>query len=115
MQGERFLVGVNYIPVLPFLSDSEDQIDEMIKTAKEYGADFVFVGGLTLSGKEPYDSKILYYQFLENYYPDLLSKYKSLYRIFFAPTKEYQMILNKRAERNCEKYGIKIGFCSKIN
>jgi DNA repair photolyase len=110
-----FLVGLNYIPVLPFLSDSEDQIDEMIKTAKEYCADFVFVGGLTLFGKEPYDSKILYYQFLGNYYPDLLSKYKNLYRIFFAPTKEYQMILNKRAEKNCEKYGIKIGFCSKIN
>ncbi|MCZ7355467.1 MAG: hypothetical protein O8C65_00915 [Candidatus Methanoperedens sp.] len=47
-KGAGVLAGVNYIPVLPFLSDSEEHLDEMIKTAKKYGADFVFVGGLTL-------------------------------------------------------------------
>jgi DNA repair photolyase len=38
------LTGVCYIPVLPFLSDTDEQLDEMIKTAKEYGADYVLVG-----------------------------------------------------------------------
>ena len=28
---EGFLVGVDYIPVLPFLSDVDEQLDEMIK------------------------------------------------------------------------------------
>ena len=62
---EGFLVGVDYIPVLPFLSDSEEQLDEMIKTAKEYEADFVFVGVLTLFGNKSADCKPLYYKFLE--------------------------------------------------
>jgi len=80
---------------LPFLSDSEEQVEETIKTVKEYGADFIFVGGLTLFGKGPADCKALYYKFLEKYHPELVPKYKSLYRIFFAPSKEYQKELEE--------------------
>jgi DNA repair photolyase len=87
---EGFLVGVDYIPVLPFLSDTDEHLDEMIKTVKEYEVDFVLVGALTLFGNKPADCKTLYYQFLEKYYPELLPKYKSLYRVFIAPSKEYQ-------------------------
>jgi len=104
---EGFFTGVCFIPVLPFLSDSEEQIEETIKTVKEYGADFIFVGGLTLFGKGLTDCKTLYYKFLEKHYPNLVPKYKRLYRIFFAPSKEYQKELEKRSKRLCEKYGIK--------
>jgi DNA repair photolyase len=104
---EGFLVGVDYIPVLPFLSDTDEQLDEMIKTAKEYEADFVFVGALTLFGNKPADCKTLYYQFLEKHYPELLPKYKSVYRVFFAPSKQYQKQLEEKSKRLCEKYRIK--------
>ena len=106
---EGFFTGACFIPVLPFLSDSEEQLEETIKTVKEYGADFIFVGGLTLFGKGPADSKTLYYKFLEKYHPELVSKYKSLYRIFFAPSKEYQKELEEKSRRLCERYGIKNG------
>jgi len=102
-----FLTGICYIPVLPYLSDSEEKLDEMIKTTKEYGADFVLVGALTLFGNTPTDCKTLYYKFLEKHYPNLVPKYKSLYRIFFAPSKEYQKELEEKSRRLCEKYGIK--------
>jgi DNA repair photolyase len=104
---EGFLAGVCFIPVLPFLSDSEEQLDKMIKTTKEYEADFVLVDALTLFGKGPADCKTLYYKFLEKHYPELVPKYKSLYRIFFAPSKEYQKELEEKSKRLCEKYGIK--------
>jgi len=104
---EGFFTGICFIPVLPFLSDSEEQLEETIKTAKEYGADFIFVGGLTLFGKGPADCKTLYYKFLEKYHPEVVPKYKSLYRIFFAPSKEYQKELEEKSRRLCEKYGIK--------
>ena len=38
---EGLMAGVSYIPVLPFLSDSEEKLDEMIRKAKNYGADFI--------------------------------------------------------------------------
>jgi len=106
---EGFFTGVNFIPVLPFISDSEEQLDGMLKTAKDYGADFVFVGGLTLFGKNPTDCKTLYYKFLEKYEPELVPKYKSLFRIFFFPSKDYQKGLEERTNRLCEKYGLKNG------
>ena len=104
---EGFFTGISYIPVLPYLSDSEVELDNMMKTAKDYGADFVFVGGLTLFGKGPTDCKTLYYKFLEKHYPELVPKYKSLYRIFFAPSKEYQRELEKRSIEICKKCKIK--------
>jgi len=104
---EGFFTGVCFIPVLPFLSDSEEQLNETIKTVKEYGADFILVGGLTLFGKGPADCKTLYYKFLEKYHPELVPKYRSLYRIFFAPSKEYQRELEEKSRRLCKKYGIK--------
>ena len=104
---EGFFTGVCFIPVLPFLSDSEEEIEKTIRTVKEHGADFIFVGGLTLFGKGLTDCKTLYYKFLEKHYPNLVPKYKRLYRIFFAPAKEYQKELEERSKRLCEKYGIK--------
>ncbi|HOC52524.1 MAG TPA: radical SAM protein [Caldisericia bacterium] len=104
---EGFFTGICFIPVLPFLSDSEEQLDKTIRTVKEYGADFIFVGGLTLFGKGSADCKTLYYKFLDKHYPELVSKYRSLYRIFFAPSKEYQKELEEKSKRLCEKYGIK--------
>ena len=96
-----------FYPRVAVLSDSDEQLEETIRTAKEYGADFIFVGSLTLFGKGPADCKTLYYKFLEKYHPELLPKYKSLYRIFFAPSKEYQKELEERSTRLCKKYGIK--------
>ncbi len=108
---ERFFVGMNFIPVLPFLSDSEEQLDEMICAAKKYGADFVFVGALTLFGNGPYDCKTLYYKFLEKHYPDLVPKYKALYKGFFAPSRGYQRKLKEVTKKLCKKHGIKNAIC----
>jgi DNA repair photolyase len=102
-----FLTGAAFIPVLSRLSDSEEKLDEMIKTTKEYGADFVFVGSLTLFGEGPADCKTLYYKFLERYYPEFISKYKSLFRIFSMPSKEYQRKLEEKSIKICKKYKIR--------
>ncbi len=104
-----FLTGINFIPVLPFISDSEKQLEEMIKMAKNYKADFVFVGALTLFGHGPADSKTLYYKFLEKHFPALVPQYKSLYRIFFAPPKTYQENLENTARKFCQKHDIRYG------
>jgi len=100
---EGLYTGIAYIPVLPFISDSNEQLDEMIKTAKEYGADYVFVGALTLYGI----GKKLYYNILEKHFPELVSKYRKLYRIFNQPSVKYQSTLEKRTRELCKKYKVK--------
>jgi DNA repair photolyase len=83
---EGFLAGVNAIPTLPFISDTEEELEKTIAAAKEYGADYILIGGLTLFGTAPADSKTLYYKFLERYNPPLIEKYKTLYGNFFYPS-----------------------------
>ncbi len=100
---EGLYAGIAYIPVLPFISDSVEDLEEMIKTAKEHNASYVFVGALTLYGF----GKRLYYRVLEKHFPELLTRYKRLFRIFSYPSREYQSKLEKRARKICEKYGVK--------
>ncbi|RLG62859.1 radical SAM protein [archaeon] len=98
-----FYAGIAYIPVLPFISDSDEQLEKMIKVAKEFQADYVFVGALTLYGV----GKELYYKVLEKHFPELLPKYKKLFKIFNQPSKAYQLKLEEKAKEFCEKYGIR--------
>jgi DNA repair photolyase len=100
-------VGVNCIPILPFISDSNESLEEMVKAAKAHGADYIFIGGLTLFGNQPADSKILYFKFLERKFPHLIKDYKKLYRIFFAPSKTYLAELESRAGEICNKYQLR--------
>ncbi|HEV7781655.1 MAG TPA: radical SAM protein, partial [Chitinophagaceae bacterium] len=40
LKQQGFLVGVNAIPVLPFISDTEEELEKIIIAAKGYGADY---------------------------------------------------------------------------
>ncbi len=103
------MVGVNLIPVLPFLSDDEASIDRMIGLAKEHGADYVLLGGLTLFGDSPGNSKADYYEALERHFPHLLSDYRKLFGHGFHPPIEYQGELNRRARDACRRHMIRYG------
>lgn len=104
---QGFLVGVNCIPTLPFLSDSEEKLEEMIVTAKEYGADYILIGGLTLFGDGQADSKTLYYKFLERIGPEWVTAYRKLYLGFPYPPHHYIESLNEKATRLCAKHKIR--------
>jgi len=99
--------GVNAIPLLPFISDIDEELEKMIKTAKESGADFILTGSLTLFGSGERDSKSLYFRFLENEFPHLLEPYRKMYGTVYYPSWKYHEDLKRRAGFFCEKYHIK--------
>jgi hypothetical protein len=101
------MVGVNFIPALPLITDSAEKIEEMVIAAKNHGADYIFIGGLTLFGSRPSDSKTLYYKFLERTHPSLLPEYRKLYGGYFSPPKGYLKKLSVTALRLCEKHDMK--------
>ena len=96
LREEGFFAGVAYIPVLPFISDSKEELEEMISKAKEYDASYVFVGALTLYG----EGKELYYKAIKKHFPELLPKYE---RFRF---KGYQKKLEERAKKICRDINI---------
>jgi hypothetical protein len=101
------MVGMNCLPTLPFISDTDEKLEEFVKAATQYGADYILIGGLTLFGKGPADSKVLYYKFLERKFPNLITDYRKLYRIFFSPPPAYLETLNKRADVICKAHGLR--------
>jgi len=104
---EGFLVGANLMPVLPFLSDSEMKLDEMISKVKEYGGEYVLIAGLTLFGDKPSDCKVRYYETLEKYFPDLVPQTRRLMGNSFAPSRKYQYDLWKLSEKLAKKHNIR--------
>ena len=107
LKQEGFLVGVNAIPLLPFLSDTDDKLEEIIMSAKAHDADYVLAGGLTLFGNGPSDSKTLFYKFLERYDASLLPRYQNLYGSNYYTSFAYQDQLKKKAQLLCQKHSIR--------
>ncbi|WP_231916439.1 SPL family radical SAM protein [Methanobacterium congolense] len=102
-----FKVGVINMPVLPFLSDSDESLEAMVKSAKEHGASYVMFAALTLFGNGPEDCRTLYYKFLEDNYPELIPEYQKLFRNSSYPSNTYQKDLSRRAKKVSDKYNIK--------
>jgi len=102
-----FLCGVNAMPLLPFITDTDEEIEKIVGATKVYGANYILIAGLTLFGNDERDSKQLVFKFLKNNYPELLEKYEKMYgSVYYAPW-QYQQQLKKRADAICEKYKIK--------
>ena len=104
---EGFLVGANLMPLIPFLSDSEEELDKMIGKMKEYGADFILVAGLTLFGDKPNDCKVRYYETLKKHFPEVIPETRRLFGNSFAPSPSYQHKLRKLSEKLALKHGIR--------
>jgi DNA repair photolyase len=102
-----FLCGVNAMPLLPYISDTEEEIEKIVAAAKQYGANYILIAGLTLFGNDERDSKQLVFRFLRNNYADLLEKYEKMYGSVYYPSWQYQQELKKRGDTLCEKYKIK--------
>jgi DNA repair photolyase len=100
------LVGLNNIPALPFLCDSDAHLEEIISAAKDHGAHHVLVGGLTLFGAGPADSRTLYLSALRRHFPHLVAPTQNLYRSGSSPDPAYEADLESRARTLCHKHGL---------
>ena len=101
---EGFYAGIAYIPVLPFISDSDEELEEMTKTAKRLQVDYVFFGTLTLQG----ESRNLYFRVLRKNFPQLVEKYRRIY-VKWYPLKKYCNAFYRKTYSLCKKYNVKIG------
>ena len=91
--------GLAVLPILPYITD--DEINEIIKSAKNSNAKFLIYKHLELKG----DQKTMFFEIIKNNYPNLLEKYEKLYEDSFSPKESYiikidEMLKNKiRSEK----------------
>ena len=81
-QTEHVQVGLLLIPLVPFLTDSEADLEALFQAAKAAGADYLLFGG-GMSMRDMQASWFL--KKLEAHYPELLPRYAQLYQ--FTPGK----------------------------
>ena len=76
LRKEGIHAGVYFYPALPFIGDTEENIQAIYKKAREVKAEFVYCSGLTL---KPGRSKNEFMQTLLKHYPEIYPKYEELY------------------------------------
>ncbi|MCK4661518.1 MAG: hypothetical protein KAT68_01525 [Bacteroidales bacterium] len=105
LKSEGLYVGICLMPVLPYIWDSEEQLDNLFKKAKEVNADFILFSSLSLGES----MKNYLYSLLDQYKYGLSKKYKDIFiKGSYGPKKSYLLKLNKLIVRLSEKYNISL-------
>lgn len=69
--------GMFLLPVIPFITDTPELIEETIRKVSEVGLDFIIFGGMTLKeGRQ----KDYFFKILRNKYPKLMGEYENIYQ-----------------------------------
>ena len=95
-------VGTLLTPILPFITDSEENMREVIRLSAENGAKFVFtMGGVTLRENQ----RDYFFQELEHLFPGLKERYIANFGndyFCYSPNRNLEKIF----EEECQKYGL---------
>ncbi|MEU5883880.1 radical SAM protein [Spirillospora sp. NPDC047279] len=94
--------GVLMGPVLPYLSDSPRQLEEVVRQAAQAGA--TSIGAITLHLRP--GAREWYLAWLREHRPDLVVPYARLYRGGAYAPRDYQDQISARVRELAERYGI---------
>lgn len=99
---EGLFVGTLLTPIIPFITDSEENIKKIIGLSAKNGAKFVYsIGGVTLRENQ----REYFYEKLDKLFPNLKEKYIKTYG-----NKYYCKSTNKNLalvfKKECERYGL---------
>jgi len=101
LSGHGIKTGIAIMPILPFIVEGE--LKKMVKTAREYNAQYVLHKHLELKG----DQKRLFMNTLKEYYPYLVKKYEQLYENSYMPDNAYLTKIRNNVDKWCSEYSIK--------
>ncbi|MGO2962929.1 MAG: SPL family radical SAM protein [Carnobacterium maltaromaticum] len=95
--------GIILMPILPYITDDWESIKQVVLSAKDSGASYVYpFWGMTLRDKQ----KDYYFSYLQKHAPHILAKYKNGNPDrYFQPIQNYQEIKDK-FEQLCVEIGM---------
>lgn len=95
--------GIIMNPVLPFITDTEENIRGIVRKASECGARFIYTFmGVTLRENQ----RDYYYQQLSKHFPGLRARYEQVYKNRYHCESLYWRQLYAVFKEECERYGI---------
>ncbi|WP_394920377.1 radical SAM protein [uncultured Robinsoniella sp.] len=93
--------GLHFMPIIPYLTDSRQNVDALYEMAKESQVGYVLPGTLYLRGK----TRNIFFDFISKDFPDLYEPLQALYQTGGAP-KTYKNQLYQMVNELKEKYGL---------
>jgi DNA repair photolyase len=90
--------GVALIPIIPYITEKE--FESIIKSAKEYDAQYLLFKHLELKGEQ----KLFFQEIIQKNYPQLVFTINELYKNSFFPEKKYKLKVDKKIQTLCKKY-----------
>lgn len=98
------LTGTVFMPILPYIFDDDENIENVIKMTVANGGSFIVAGGLTLGR----GYKKRYFDILKKIDPSLVNKYRILYPSYnvYGPDPIYMGEIANKVTELCEKYKI---------
>ena len=102
-KNEGIACGMFLLPVIPFITDTPELLEQTVSKAKEAGVDFVIFGGMTL--KEGRQQEY-FYDALRKTHPELIAEYKNIYKgsEWGEATREYYGSISQRFNSIAQKY-----------
>ncbi len=95
--------GITMMPLLPFITDTEENVKDIVRLAKDSGAKYIIpVFGMSIrTGQREY-----YYQKLDEHFPGLKSRYEKIYgQQYQCPSPDHDR-LGKVFFEACDKNGL---------
>lgn len=102
-------IGVHVMPVIPFITDTEENLNGIFSAAKDARADYLLPGTLYLRG----NTRKYFFDFVSKSYPDAYKKLKTLYKTGSAG-KEYKNYLYAIINRLRADYGLSGNYSKQI-
>ena len=102
---EGIACGMYLMPVIPFITDTPEVMEETIKKAKETNLDFIVFAGMTLKeGRQ----KEYFMKTLSKNFPQFIPQYENIYLKdkWGSPTSEYSQSISKTFNSLSKKYKI---------
>lgn len=104
--------GVLLMPLIPYLNDDPNELEDLVKAAKDYGADYLlFAGGISMKNQQA----TWFLKHLNSEHPDLMpayqklfgfSHYKSTYTGKSSPDFQYTLHKSQIIRDLCEKHDL---------
>lgn len=104
MKAAGAIVGVHMMPLVPLLTDDQNNIDRLFAAAQEYG-DYAIVCAMNLRGR----TRRSFLEFIRRSYPELLREMQALYRDGHLD-KAYKKAMYARVQRALEKYPVSLDY-----
>ncbi len=98
--------GICLMPLLPYISDTSEQLELAYTTFSNLGVDYLFPATITLWGSGKADSKTLVMNAIRKHFPHLEDRYRALFKGSTQLPSFYRQAFNKKANELRDQFGI---------